>query len=72
MVRPYGNWIHLSFKNQQDHGTLSPKWKLPKLHENGVNALSVDSGRIAFTGGDDGSITISDLKEHEEHWNWSI
>ena len=44
---------------------LSPKWKLPKLHENGINALCVDSGRIAFTGGDDGSITISDLKEQK-------
>ena len=43
----------------------TPKWKLPKLHENGINALCIDSARIAFTGGDDGSITISDLKEQK-------
>ena len=50
---------NITFRNLPD---LKVNWKLLELHENGINALYIDSNRIAFSGGDDGSITISDLQ----------
>ena len=45
---------------------LTPVWKLCKLHENGINSLSIDSKEgIVFTGGDDGTITVSNLNKQK-------
>jgi len=53
---------NITFWDLQD---LTAKWKLHNVHENGVNAMTVDSIQMAFTGGDDGSVAISDLKERK-------
>ena len=53
---------NITFRSLPD---LKVNWKLLKLHENGINALCVDSNRIAFSGGDDGSISVSDLQQEK-------
>lgn len=53
---------NITFRSLPD---LKVNWKLLKLHENGINALCIDSNKIAFSGGDDGSISVSDLQEEK-------
>ena len=45
---------------------LNRLWKMCDLHENGINSFSIDSKKgFVYTGGDDGTITVSNLKSQK-------